>query len=127
MLTAFSLLFPPILDEFGWDRGMTAGAFSIGFLISAKKLKNSGRTENSHRVTTEMQPQICCRLRQGRSENCRQAMIPRGKKRLNLQEEAPSCTGSLRYGYPIPIAEENGSFGRLKPLFCSGMAGLQHG
>jgi MFS family permease len=33
--TAFSLLFPAILDEFGWDRGMTAGAFSFGFLISA--------------------------------------------------------------------------------------------
>src|ERR1700736_4608369 len=33
--TAFSLLFPPILDEFGWDRGMTAGAFSFGFLVSA--------------------------------------------------------------------------------------------
>jgi MFS family permease len=33
--TAFSLLFPPILDEFGWDRGITAGAFSFGFLLSA--------------------------------------------------------------------------------------------
>ena len=33
--TAFSLLFPPILDEFGWERGMTAGAFSFGFLVSA--------------------------------------------------------------------------------------------
>jgi MFS family permease len=33
--TAFSLLLPPILDEFGWDRGVTAGAFSFGFLISA--------------------------------------------------------------------------------------------
>jgi MFS family permease len=33
--TAFSLLFPSILDEFGWDRGVTAGAFSFGFLISA--------------------------------------------------------------------------------------------
>jgi len=33
--TAFSLLFPPILDEFRWDRGITAGAFSFGFLISA--------------------------------------------------------------------------------------------
>jgi MFS family permease len=32
--TAFSLLFPPILDEFGWERGVTAGAFSIGFLAS---------------------------------------------------------------------------------------------
>jgi MFS family permease len=33
--TAFSLLFPPILDEFGWDRGLAAGAFSFGFLVSA--------------------------------------------------------------------------------------------
>jgi MFS family permease len=33
--TAFSLLFPPILDEFQWDRGIIAGAFSFGFLISA--------------------------------------------------------------------------------------------
>ena len=33
--TAFSLLFPPILDEFGWDRGVTAGAFSFGFVVSA--------------------------------------------------------------------------------------------
>src|SRR5271167_1470261 len=33
--TAFSLLFPSILAEFRWDRGITAGAFSFGFLISA--------------------------------------------------------------------------------------------
>jgi MFS family permease len=33
--TAFSLLFPAILDEFHWDRGLTAGAFSFGFLVSA--------------------------------------------------------------------------------------------
>ena len=33
--TAFSLLFPAILDEFGWDRGVAAGAFSFGFLVSA--------------------------------------------------------------------------------------------
>jgi MFS family permease len=33
--TAFSLLFPPILDEFGWERGTTAGAFSFGFFVSA--------------------------------------------------------------------------------------------
>jgi len=32
--TSFSLLFPPLLDEFGWDRGVTAAAFSIGFLAS---------------------------------------------------------------------------------------------
>ncbi|MET0876228.1 MAG: MFS transporter [Tardiphaga sp.] len=33
--TSFSLFFPPILSEFGWDRGVTAGAFSFGFLVSA--------------------------------------------------------------------------------------------
>jgi len=33
--TAFSLFFPPILSEFGWDRGVTAGAFSFGFFVSA--------------------------------------------------------------------------------------------
>ena len=33
--TAFSLLFPPIISEFGWDRGVTAGAFSFGFVVSA--------------------------------------------------------------------------------------------
>lgn len=33
--TAFSLLFPPLLDEFGWDRGVVAGVFSFGFLVSA--------------------------------------------------------------------------------------------
>ena len=32
--TAFSLMFPPIVDEFGWDRGLAAGAFSFGFLVS---------------------------------------------------------------------------------------------
>jgi MFS family permease len=33
--TAFSLLMPPLIDEFGWDRALAAGAFSFGFLVSA--------------------------------------------------------------------------------------------
>src|SRR6185369_4101811 len=33
--TSFSLFFPPIITEFGWERGVTAGAFSFGFLVSA--------------------------------------------------------------------------------------------
>jgi MFS family permease len=41
--TAFSLLFPPILDEFGWERGVTAGAFSFGFLVSALLSPSLGR------------------------------------------------------------------------------------
>src|SRR2546425_10944246 len=32
---AFPLLSPPILDEFGWERGVTPGAFSFGFLVTA--------------------------------------------------------------------------------------------
>jgi MFS family permease len=32
--TSFSLFFPSIIDEFGWERGVTAGAFSFGFLAS---------------------------------------------------------------------------------------------
>jgi MFS family permease len=41
--TSFSLLFPAILDEFGWDRGVTAGAFSFGFLMSAVITPTAGR------------------------------------------------------------------------------------
>src|SRR5215813_423322 len=41
--TAFSLLFPPILDEFGWPRGVTAGAFSFGFLVAAPLTPLLGR------------------------------------------------------------------------------------
>lgn len=33
--TAFSLLMPPLIEEFGWERGLAAGAFSFGFLVSA--------------------------------------------------------------------------------------------
>src|SRR5438876_11417075 len=41
--TAFSLLLPPILDEFHWERGATAGAFSFGFLVSAVLSPTLGR------------------------------------------------------------------------------------
>src|SRR5262245_64025204 len=41
--TAFSLLMPPLIDEFGWDRGLAAGAFSFGFLVSAVISPVSGR------------------------------------------------------------------------------------
>jgi CBS domain containing-hemolysin-like protein len=41
--TAFSLLLPPLIGEFGWDRGRTAGAFSFGFLISALLSPVAGR------------------------------------------------------------------------------------
>lgn len=41
--TSFSLLFPAILDEFGWDRATTAGAFSFGFLVAALLGPATGR------------------------------------------------------------------------------------
>ena len=43
MLFRSSLVFPPILDEFGWDRADTAGAFSFGFLVSAAMSPFLGR------------------------------------------------------------------------------------
>jgi MFS family permease len=46
--TAFSLFLPPILDEFGWDRGVAAGAFSFGFLVSAGLSLVVGRLMDRH-------------------------------------------------------------------------------
>ena len=33
--TSFSLLFPEVLSEFQFDRGVAAGIFSFGFFVSA--------------------------------------------------------------------------------------------
>jgi MFS family permease len=54
--TAFSLLFPPILDEFHWERGVTAGAFSFGFVVSAILSPLLGRLMDRHgpRVVMEL-------------------------------------------------------------------------
>src|SRR3954471_1968179 len=46
--TAFSLLFPPILSEFGWDRGVVAGVFSFGFFVSAFISPFIGRLLDTH-------------------------------------------------------------------------------
>ena len=46
--TAFSLVFPPIVGEFGWDRGLAAGAFSFGFLVSAICAPLIGRLIDRH-------------------------------------------------------------------------------
>lgn len=46
--TAFSLLLPPLIDEFGWDRGLAAGAFSFGFLVSAVLSPIAGRIIDRH-------------------------------------------------------------------------------
>jgi MFS family permease len=41
--TAFSLLMPPLIEEFRWDRGLAAGAFSFGFMVSALLSPIAGR------------------------------------------------------------------------------------
>ncbi len=46
--TTFSLLLPPLIDEFGWDRGFVAGAFSFGFLVSAIVSPTVGRIMDRH-------------------------------------------------------------------------------
>jgi MFS family permease len=46
--TAFSLLMVPLIDEFGWDRGTAAGAFSFGFLVSAVLSPIVGRVIDAH-------------------------------------------------------------------------------
>ncbi|MGE0260444.1 MAG: MFS transporter, partial [Alphaproteobacteria bacterium] len=45
--TAFSLLFPPILGDFGGDSALTAGIFSFGFLVSAVVTPFVGRLMDS--------------------------------------------------------------------------------
>ena len=45
--TAFSLMFPPIVEEFGWHRGLAAGAFSFGFGLSAVVSPFIGRLMDS--------------------------------------------------------------------------------
>jgi MFS family permease len=53
--TAFSVLFPPILDEFGWERGVTAGAFSFGFLVSAVLSPSLGRLMDRYGPRVQME------------------------------------------------------------------------
>ena len=58
--TAFSLLFPPILDEFGWERGVTAGAFSFGFLVSAALSPMLGRLMDRRGPRVVMELGVVC-------------------------------------------------------------------
>jgi MFS family permease len=46
--TSFSLLLPPLIEEFGWDRGVVAGAFSFGFLVSAALSPFVGQVTDRH-------------------------------------------------------------------------------
>jgi MFS family permease len=57
--TAFSLFFPPIVDEFGWERGLTAGAFSFGFLVSAALTPFIGRLMDRYGIRVVIETGIC--------------------------------------------------------------------
>jgi MFS family permease len=53
--TSFSLFFPPIIDEFGWEQGVTAGAFSFGFVVSAAVSPLIGRAMDRFGPRTVME------------------------------------------------------------------------
>src|SRR5580704_15700093 len=57
--TAFSLLLPPLIDEFGWDRGRVAGAFSFGFLVSAIVSPIAGRVMDRHGPRVVIETGVC--------------------------------------------------------------------
>ena len=57
--TAFSLLLPPLTDEFGWDRGLVAGAFSFGFLVSAALSPIVGRVMDRHGPRVVIEAGVC--------------------------------------------------------------------
>ncbi|MBV8455405.1 MAG: MFS transporter [Acetobacteraceae bacterium] len=57
--TAFSLLMPPLIGEFGWDRGLVAGAFSFGFLVSAALSPLVGRVMDRHGPRIVIEGGVC--------------------------------------------------------------------
>ena len=57
--TAFSLLMPPLIDEFGWHRGLAAGAFSFGFLVSAILGPFIGRVMDRHGPRLVIETGVC--------------------------------------------------------------------
>src|SRR5690348_15625428 len=57
--TAFSLLLPPLVDEFGWDRGLVAGAFSFGFLVSAAISPVVGRAMDRYGPCVVIESGVC--------------------------------------------------------------------
>jgi MFS family permease len=57
--TAFSLLLPPVIGEFGWDRGLVAGAFSFGFLVSAALSALAGRIMDRHGPRVVIESGVC--------------------------------------------------------------------
>jgi MFS family permease len=57
--TAFSLLLAPLAVEFGWDRGVIAGAFSFGFLVSAALSPIAGRLMDRYGPRLVIEVGVC--------------------------------------------------------------------
>ena len=57
--TSFSLLLPPLIDEFGWDSGRVAGAFSFGFLVSAVLSPITGRVMDRYGPRVVIEAGVC--------------------------------------------------------------------
>src|SRR5262249_19104344 len=49
----------PLIDEFGWDRGRIAGAFSFGFLVSAIASPVAGRVMDRHGPRVVIEAGVC--------------------------------------------------------------------
>jgi MFS family permease len=57
--TAFSLLLPPLIGEFGWERGLVSGAFSMGFLVSAALSPIVGRVMDRRGPRIVIESGVC--------------------------------------------------------------------
>lgn len=57
--TLFSLLLPPLIEEFGWNSGKVAGAFSFGFLVSAIASPIAGRVMDRHGPRVVIETGVC--------------------------------------------------------------------
>jgi MFS family permease len=57
--TSFSLLLPPLIGEFGWERGLVSGAFSMGFLVSAALSPIVGRVMDRRGPRVVIESGVC--------------------------------------------------------------------
>ena len=58
--TFYGLLVPPLIGEFGWDRGTVAGAFSFGFLLSAVLGPLTGRMMDRYGPAVVIELGVIC-------------------------------------------------------------------
>ena len=117
--TAFSLLFPQILDEYGWDRGVVAGFFSFGFFISAFISPFVGRLMDLRgpRVVVESRRRDGGARARARSPRARAMALyadPRraGRRRRQSRSATACIRSSSRTGSCAAGASRSGSLSR---------------